>query len=331
MKTAAALCGAWWVAASCCAVAPVRAAGTAQDYPVKPIRGIVAFAPGGPTDVVARAVAAKLTEAWGQTVVIDNRAGASSVLGTEMVARSVPDGYTLLFGTGTALTITPALMSSVPYDAFKDFAPVSMLTINPQILVVHPSLPVSSVKELIALAKSKPGQLNYASGGQGSTPHLGMELLKSLAGIDVVHVPYKGTSLMMVDLLSSRVQMLINSMPTVLPLVQTGKLKALAVSSAHRSPAVPDLPTVAEAGVPGFETVGWYGLFAPAKTPQPIIAKLNVQVVKILKAPEMAQRFAAQGADPAPGSPEELTKFMRAEFARLQKLIKSAGIKPEAA
>lgn len=317
------------IAMNCFAAGPVASNGPVPDYPNKPIRGIVAFAAGGPTDFVARTIGAKLTEAWGQAVVIDNRPGASSMTGTELVARAAPDGYTLLFGTGTALTIAPALMTKVPYDAFRDFAPVCMLTINPQILVVNNMLAVNSVKELVAYAKSRPGQLSYASGGQGSTPHLGMELLKSLAGLDIVHVPYKGTSAMMVDLLGGRVQVLINSMPTVLPLVKAGKLKALAVSSAQRSPAVPDLPTVAEAGVPGFETVGWYGLFAPARTPQPIIAKLNAQVVKILKEPEIQQRFASQGADPAPGTPVALTRFMRTEFERLKKLIKSADIKPE--
>ncbi|MBI4192473.1 MAG: tripartite tricarboxylate transporter substrate binding protein [Betaproteobacteria bacterium] len=328
MKISAMLCGACLVAVSNCASAQIRSTGSGQDYPSKPIRVIVGFSAGGPTDLVARLIGAKLTEAWGQQIVVDNRAGASSMIGTELVARSVPDGYTLLVGTGTALTIAPLLRSKVPYDPVKDFAPVSLLVINPQILVVNNTVPVNSVKDLIALAKSKPGQLNYASGGEGSTPHLGMELLKSLAGIDIAHVPYKGTSLYLIDLIAGQVQMMFNSMPTVLPLVKSGKLKGLAVSSAQRSPAAPDLPTVAEAGVPNFETVGWYGMLAPARTPQGIVAKLNAQVVKILTQPEMAQRLAGEGADPAPGPPESLAKFMRVETERLKKLIKFAGLKP---
>jgi tripartite-type tricarboxylate transporter receptor subunit TctC len=307
----------------------IASAAPAQTYPIRPIRWVVTYPPGGPTDVVARAVGAKLTEAWGQQIVIDNRAGAGGVIGTDIAAKAVPDGYTLLFGTSAGLTINPALNSKLPYDAVKDFAPVSLLVLNPQILVVHPAVPASSVKELVALAKARPGQLNYASVGLGSPNHMGMELLKALTGIDIVHVPYKGTGPAITDLLGGQVQLMFNSMPSVLPLVASGKLKALAVGSAQRSPAVPDIPTVAEAGVPGFENVTWYGMFAPAKTPHDIIVKLNKQVVQILASPEMAQRLASQGAEPRSSTPEELTKFMRVESERWKKVIKTAGIKVE--
>jgi len=301
----------------------------AQTYPTRPIRWIVTYPPGGPTDVVARAIGAKLTEAWGQQVVIDNRAGAGGVIGTDLAAKAVPDGYTLLFGTSAGLTINPALSSKLPYDAIKDFAPVSLLVLNPQLLVLNNAVPANTMKELIAYAKARPGQLNYASVGQGSPNHLGMELLKALAHIEIVHVPYKGTGPAITDLLGGQVQLMFNSMPSVLPLIKSGKLKGLAVGSAQRSPAIPDIPTVAEAGVPGFENVTWYGMFAPARTPHDIIVKLNQQVVKILAEPEMAQRLASQGAEPRSSTPEELVKFMRVESARWKKVIQAAGIKLE--
>jgi len=301
----------------------------AQSYPTRPIRWIVTYPPGGPTDVVARSIGAKLTEAWGQQIVIDNSAGAGGAIGTDLAAKAVPDGYTLLFGTSAGLTINPALSSKLPYDAVKDFAPVSLLVINPQILVLHNSIPANTVKELIAYAKARPGQLNYASVGQGSPNHMGMELLKALAGIDLVHGPYKGTGPAITDLLGGQVQLMFNSMPSVLPLVKSGKLKGLGVGSPQRSPAIPELPTVAEAGVPGFENVTWYGMFAPAKTPRDIVIKLNQQVVKILADPEMAQRLASQGAEPRSSTPEELAKFMQVESVRWKKVIQVAGIKLE--
>ncbi|MBI4190242.1 MAG: tripartite tricarboxylate transporter substrate binding protein [Betaproteobacteria bacterium] len=327
MKIVAALCGACLLAVSYCALAQIRSPSSGVDYPSKPIRGIVVFPPGGSADFTARAIAARLTETWRQPVIIDNRAGASGVIGTELAARALPDGYTLLFGSGTALTLAPAL-GKVPYDAVKDFAPVSMLAVNPQMLVVNNTVPVNSVRELIALAKSKPGQLNYGSGGQGSTLQLTMELFKIMAGVDMVHVPYKGGGPAVIDLLAGQVQLMFNTMPSVLPLVKGGKLKGLAVSSAQRSPAAPDIPTIAEAGVPGFETVSWYGLFAPAKTPQVIITKLNQQLKNVLTEPELVQRLASQGADTAPGTPESLAAYMRVDFERFKKVIKAAGIKP---
>jgi tripartite-type tricarboxylate transporter receptor subunit TctC len=301
----------------------------AQSYPARPIRWIVTYPPGGPTDVVARAIGSKLTAAWGQQIVIDNRAGAGGVIGTDLAAKAVPDGYTLLFGTSAGLTINPALSNKLPYDAVRDFAPVSLLVLNPQLLVVHPSVPANSVRELSALAKARPGQLNYASVGQGSPNHLGMELFKALTGTDMVHVPYKGTGPALTDLLGGQIQLMFNSMPSVLPLVASGKLKALAVGSAQRSAAVPDIPTVAEAGVPGFENVTWYGMFAPAKTSRDIVVKLNHEVVRILAEPEMAQRLAGQGAEPRSSTPEELAKFMQVESQRWKKVIKAANIRLE--
>ncbi len=301
----------------------------AQPYPSRPIRWIVTYPPGGPTDFVARAIGAKLTEVWGQQVVIDNRPGAGGVIGTELAAKAAPDGYTLLFGTSAGLTINPALMSKLQYDPVKDFAPVSLMVLNPQLLVVNNAVPVATVKELVAYAKSKPGQLNYASVGQGSPNQLGMELLKAMTGMAIVHVPYKGTGPAVTDLLAGQVQLMFNSMPSVLPLVKSGKLRAIAVGSAQRSPAVPDIPTVAEAGVPGFENVTWYGMFAPARTAREVVAKLNAQVVKILADPDMAQRLASQGSEPRSSTPDELAQFMRDESARWKKVIKSAGIKVE--
>jgi tripartite-type tricarboxylate transporter receptor subunit TctC len=315
-------------AALLAALAPAQWA-VAQSYPTKPIRWIVTYPPGGPTDVVARAIGAKLTEAWGQQIIIDNRAGAGGMIGTELGARAAPDGYTLLFGTSAGMTINPALQSRLPYDPVKDFAPVSLLVINPQLLVLNPTVPANSVKELVALAKAKPGQLNYASVGQGSPNHLGMELLKALTGTNIVHVPYKGTGPAITDLLGGQVQLMFNSMPTVLPLVRSGKLRALAVGSTQRISAIADIPTVAESGVPGFENVTWYGMFAPAKTPREIVNKLNAQVVRILAEPDMAQRLSSQGAEPRSSTPDELAKFMRVEFERWAKVIKSAGVKVE--
>jgi len=321
MRAAAALSG--------IAILALSHIASAQVYPNKPIRWIVTYPPGGPTDVVARAVGARLTAAWGQQVVIDNRAGAGGIIGSELAAKAVPDGYTLLFGTSAGLSINPVLSSKLPYDPVRDFAPVSLLVINPQILVANNAVPVNSVRDLIALAKAKPGQLNYASVGQGSPNQLGMELLKSLTGTDLVHVPYKGTGPAITDLLAGQVQVMFNSMPSVLPLVTSGKLKGLAVGSAQRSPAAPDIPTVAEAGVPGFEYVTWYGMFAPARTPKNIVTRLNAEVVKILAAPEMAQRLASQGAEPRSSTPDELLKFMRNESERWKQVIKSAGIRTE--
>jgi tripartite-type tricarboxylate transporter receptor subunit TctC len=301
----------------------------AAGYPTKPIRWITTYPPGGPTDFVARAVGAKMAEAWGQQVIVDNRPGAGGVLGTEIAAKAAPDGYTLLFGTSAGLCINPALTPRLPYDPERDFLPVSLLVINPQILVVHPSMPFSTVKELVAYAKANPGKLNYASVGQGSPNHMGVELLKYMTGTSMVHIPYKGTGPAITDLIAGQTQLMFNSMPSVLQHVKSGKLKALAVGSGQRSPAAPDVPTVAEAGVPGFDYTTWYGMFVPAKTPKEIVGKLNAIVVRILAEPAMAQQLASQGSEPRSSTPEALGKFMREETERWRKVIKSAGIKLE--
>lgn len=322
MRRSITACGAMALGLACLAA-------SAQNYPAKPIRLIVPYPPGGPTDLVGRSMGQKLTEAWGQQVVVENRAGAASAVGTEVAARSAADGYTLLLGTSAGFCINPALGSKLPYDPERDFAPISLLVINPQILVVHPSLPVHSVKALIALAKSRPGQINYASVGNASPQHLGMEMLKSMTGINMVHVPYKGTAPAVTDILAGNVSLMFNSMPSVLPQANAGRLRGIAVGSAKRSPAAPEIPTVAEAGVPGFEYVTWYGLFAPAGTPREIVNRLNAQVVKILSEPELSKRFSSQGAEPMSSTPEQLVQYRRAEFERWRKLITTLKLKVE--
>jgi tripartite-type tricarboxylate transporter receptor subunit TctC len=314
-----------------CGIAVLLAASAswagAQNFPNKSLRMVIHFPPGGPTDFVGRALAQKLTEAWKQQIVVENRPGAAGIIGIETVLRAPADGYTLLFGTGGSLALAPALNPKLPYDVFKDLAPVTLVVINPQILVVHPSLPVRSVNDLIKLAKAKPGEINYGSVGPGSPQHMGMELLKSMAGVNLVHIPYKGTAPAMTELMAGQISAMFNSMPSVLPHIATGRLRGIAVGSAKRSPAAPDIPTVAEAGLKGFQYVTWYALLAPAGTPKDVIAKINAESVKALSHPEMVQRLSSQGAEPAPGTPEELGKFMKDEFEDWKKVIKSANIK----
>jgi tripartite-type tricarboxylate transporter receptor subunit TctC len=301
-------------------------ASLAQSYPDKPIRIVVTFPAGGPTDAVARPISQSLSTTWGQPVIIDNRGGAGGIVGTEIVAHSAPDGYNLLIGTAGGMSINPSLHAKLSYDPFKDFAPISMLVINPQILVAHPALAASNVRELVALAKSKPGQLNFASSGTGTATHLGLELFKAATGINVVHVPYKGGAPALTDLIAGQVQLLFISIPSVMPQVKAGRLKAIAVSSARRSLSAPEVPTVAESGYPGFEYVNWNALFAPAATPRAIISKLNTEVVKIMRDPDLAQKLVGQGAEPAPGTPEQLAQYMRVDFDRWRKVIRAAGI-----
>jgi tripartite-type tricarboxylate transporter receptor subunit TctC len=302
---------------------------SAADYPNRPVRLVVPFPPGGGTDIVARAVSVKLTEIWGQQIIIDNRGGAGGVIGADTVAKSTPDGYTLLFGTPGALVINPLLNSKLPYNAARDFAPVSLLALNPQLLAVHQSLPVTTVRELIALVKAQPGKLNYASVGEGTPNHLAMELFKTMTGTSIVHVPYKGAAPAVTDLVGGHVQLMFNPMPPLLPHVKSGRLKALAVGSTQRSSALPDTPTVAEAGVPGYEYVTWYSIVAPAKTPRGIINKVNAALAAVLAMPDVAQRLSGQGAEPRASSPEELARFIETDTKRLGGIIRSAGIKGE--
>jgi len=315
-----------------CIAAALLAAGqaaaqTAQNFPSRALRMVIHFPPGGPTDFVGRAMGQRLSEIWKQQVIVENRPGAGGVIGVENVLRSPPDGYTILFGTGGSLALAPALNPKLPYDVFRDLAPVSLLVINPQILVVHPSLPVRNVQDLIRLAKSKPGQINYGSVGPGSPQHMGMELLKSMAGVNLTHIPYKGTAPAMTDLMSGQITAMFNSMPSVLPHIASGRMRGIAVGSAKRSPAMPDIPTVAESGVKGFQYTTWYAFMAHAGVPRDIIARINAETVRVLNEPEIAKRFSSQGAEPAPTTPEELGKFMRKEFEDWVRVIKAANIK----
>ncbi len=301
---------------------------TAQPYPSKSVRFIVPFAPGGTNDIVARMVGVKLTEAWGQPVVIDNRGGAGGVIGADLAAKSVPDGYTLLMANVNFAT-NPGLVRNLPYDTEKDFAAVSLLATSPSVLVVHPSIPVRSVKEMIAFAKAKPGQLSYSSSGAGTTGHMAMELLKQMAAIDMVAVHYKGGGPALIDLIAGRVSPGFATILSAAPHIEGGRLRALAVSTPKRSSALPDLPTVAEAGVPGYEFTGWWGVVVPARTPHAVISKLNGELVKILAQPDVRERLVREGADPASTTPEAFTAYMRSEVAKWSKVIKTANIKAE--
>ena len=309
-----------------CAVLCGSVAAATGDYPVRPVRLVTTFAPGGGADVVGRAIGQKLLEVWGHPLVIDNRGGAGGVVGTEIVAGAPADGYTLLLGTSGGLVINPLLSSRLPYDPFRDFAPVTLLVVNPQLLVAVRALPVGSVKDLLALLKAQPGSYNYASVGQGSTTHLSMELFKSLTGTELVHVPYKGAGPALNELLAGQVHVMFSNMPAVLPHVRGGRLRGLAVSAARRSRAAQEIPTVAESGVPGFESVSWFGMFAPAKTPPGIIAKLNAQVVAILDDPILSERLGNQGAEPRGSTPDELQRYMRQETSRWGTVIRAAGL-----
>jgi tripartite-type tricarboxylate transporter receptor subunit TctC len=298
----------------------------AADFPVKPIRIVVTYAPGGSTDVVARLLAQQLTENLGQQIVVDNRGGAGGVLGTDIAARSAPDGYTLLFGTSAGLSINPLLQAKLPYQVERDFLPISLVVVNPQVLVAYPGLAANNVAELIKLARSKPGQINYASPGVGSPNHMGMELLKTMTGIDVVHVPYKGGGPASTDLIAGQVSLLFNSIPSVLPHMKSGRLKSLAIGSARRSPAIPDVPTIAESAVPGFEYETWYGLLAPAGTPRAIVMRLNDAAMKALRKPELDQQLRGQGSEPRSSTPEDFARFMRVEHARWERVVKATGL-----
>ncbi len=271
----------------------------AQLYPAKPVRMLVPFPPGGGTDYIARLLGRDLSEIWGQTVLIENRPGASMMIASEIVAKAPPDGYTIIMSSSNH-TINPSLYSKIPYDTVKDFAAVTQVATSPFVLVTHPSLPVKSVKELIALARARKGQLTYASSGTGSVVHLGMEMFKSMAGVPMTHIPYKGSCQSMVDVIGGRVQLAITNSLTATPLVRTGKLRALDVTGAKRSNSFADLPTIAEAGVPGFELTSWYGVFTPTKTPMPIVRIINRDITDIMNTPEMKEKLTADAAEPPP-------------------------------
>jgi tripartite-type tricarboxylate transporter receptor subunit TctC len=332
LKTISAHAAAAALLAICGHTAVTHAAMTPADvqaYPSKPIRFIIPFSPGGSGDAIMRVVGQKLTEAWGQSCIIDNRAGASGAIGLQMAARSAPDGYTLVHGTASTHTINPILQKDLPYDPFKDFEPVAILMATPNIIVAHPGVPASNLKELIQLAKSKPGQISYASNGSGTSSHMAGELLNLEAGIKLVHIPYKGAGPAMIDVLGGHVQLLIGAVATSLPHVASGRLKALAVSSLKRSGAAPNVPTVAESGLPGFEVSQWFGIYAPAKTPKEIVVKLNAEINRALNQPNVKNDFTRQGFDVDNRTPEQFAAYMKEETIRWTKFIKATGIRVE--
>src|SRR5216684_8159406 len=310
--------------ASACCIAHAQA-----PFPSKPIRLIVTSPAGGANDILNRTLAAKLSESIGQPVLIDNKPGASGFVAAEMVAKAPADGYTLLGATEATLVSNPLFFKKVPYDTQRDFAPVTMAVEVNYVLLVHPSVPARSVEELIALARAKPGALNYASSGNGSAFHLGMEMFKRMAGVDIVHVPFKGSSLSVNAMLAGEVQIMLNGTPTGMPLARSGKLRALAVAGAKRSTLAPELPTIAESGLPGFEMSGWFGTVAPAGTPAPVIAKLNGEYLRALHSPEVRERLESFGFEVVGNTPEEFASRMRSESQRLARVIRESGAKPE--
>ena len=296
-----------------------------QTYPAKPVRFIVPFAPGGPTDILARSVAQKLGDALAVSVVVDIRGGAGGTIGTEIVAKSPPDGYTLLMGATSTHAISPNLYTRIGYDPIKDFAPVTLVANTPSLLAVHPALPVRSVRDLIALAKSRPGELSYASAGSGSNNHLAGVLFCKMAGVNMAHIPYKGSGQALVDVMAGQVPVMFNNTASVMPFVKHGKLRAIALTSAERSLLLPELPTVAESGLPGFEVRSWHGVFLPAATPPEITARLNAEIVKILRLPDVKERLNAQGVELGGSSPEEFAAFVRKELAKWAIIVKESG------
>jgi tripartite-type tricarboxylate transporter receptor subunit TctC len=301
----------------------------AADYPDRPIRLIAPFAAGGPSDIMARLVSQKLNESMGQPLVVDNRAGAGGAVGCEIAAKAAPDGYTLLLGSSGNLSVNPSLYKKLPYDPVKDFQPITQLEAGPQVLVVHPSIAAKSVQELIALAKARPHALSFASGGTGTGNHLASELFKATAGIDIVHVPYKGTGQALTDLVGGQVQMMMSSLLPAIPQIKAGRLRALAVTSTKRTPVLPELPTIAESGMPGFETTSWHGILVPAKTPKAIAARLHDELVKMLAQPEVRARFTSEGIDAIGSTPQEFAAYIHAETVKYANVIKHAGIRAD--
>ena len=308
---------------------PATSTSSGQAYPTKPIRMLVGYPAGGSFDIFARVIAQKLSAAFGQPVVVDNRAGASGIIAAELTARAAPDGHTLLFGGAGMLSIQPALRAKLPYDALKDFAPVSMVATAPHILVTHPSLAVKTVQDLLALARVRPGQLNYATGGSGGPPHLAAEQLKSMTGIDIVHVPYTGGARATTATVAGEVHFYFSSMASAVPLVKDGRIRGIAVTSAKRTAAAPEFPTIAESGVPGYEMLVWFAVVAPAATSKPVLARLNAEIVKAVSDADTRKRFLDLATDPVSSTPEQLAAYIRSEIAKWTKLIKQAGIKAE--
>lgn len=309
---------------SCLATAAV-----AQTYPGKPVRVVVAFAAGGTTDILARVYAQKLSASTGQQFVVDNRAGAGGTIGTEAVVKAAPDGYTINFGSTSSLAVSPNLYPKLPFELMRDVAPVTQVATASIALAMHPSVPVKNMRELIAFARARPGQLNYASSGNGSSLHLCGEYLKYLAKIDLVHVPYKGVGVALPDLIAGQVQLLFSDMAPFVPYVKTGKLRVLAVTTAQRSKLYPDLPTLAESGAPGYDLAGWYGVVVPTGTSRTIIDRLHAELSKAMRAPDMTERYVTFGVEPVESTPEQFGAYMRAELAKWGDIIKRSGTKLE--
>ena len=311
------------------ALAPGAPSALAQAFPTKPIKVVVTFPAGGGADFVARAIAPRLTESLGQSVVVDNRAGAGGNIGAEAVAKSPPDGYTLLLGAAGTMTISPNLYDKVPFDTFRDFDPIGLAGSSPFVLVANPAVAANTLAELTAFAKANPGKLNYGSSGNGGAPHLAGELYKSMAGINIVHVPYKGLAPAITDLLGGQVQLLFADVGLVAQHVKSGKLKAIAMTGRQRSAGLPEVPTMIEAGLPGYQAGTWYGLFAPAGTPKEIVTRVNADLVRIVATPEIRSQFALQGIEPGGDRPEQFATLNRDDYTKWGKLIKEANIKPE--
>jgi len=316
-----------WLAVACLAATISPAFAQTPAYPAKPVRLIVPFPPGGSLDIAGRLIAQKLTEIWGQTVVVENKPGAGGNIGADYVAKSPPDGYTILLGALSTHAVNPSLYKSMPYDAAKDFAPITLIAITPNVLVVNASLPVNSAKEFIAYAKANPGKLNFGSGSNGSAGHLAGELFKVETGSDAVHVPFKGGAPATQALMAGDTQFMFDNLANAMSQVKAGRIKALAVTTAQRSNLVPDLPTMAEAGLPGFDISTWYGLFAPAGTPAPSVAKWNADVTKILNSSDVKAKLVADGADPSPNTPEQFSQFIARELAKYARIVKASGAK----
>jgi len=300
---------------------------SAQSYPAKPIKLVAPSTPGDAPDVIARLVADKLSTALGQQVVVENRPGAGGVVGSDYVAKAAPDGYTLIMGNAGSHGINAAVYAKLPYDIQRDFAPVSQVAVAPNVMVINPSLPASTVAEFIAYAKANPGKLSYASGGNGSSAHMSMELFKSMSGIDIQHVPYKGSSPALTDVVSGQVAAFIGNMPPTVPLIKAGKLRALAVTTKSRSALMPELPTIAEAGLPGYETVAWFGVLAPAGTPPEIVHRLSAEIARIAKSPEVGEKLVAMGAEPVGSTPEEFKAVIDRDIAKWKPLAQKVNIK----
>ncbi len=325
MKNARSMCR----LATAAATLVFAAAAYSQTYPIKPIRIIVPFPPGGATDVLARTVGPRMSETFAQQVIVENRSGATGNIGAELAAKAAPDGYTLVVGQASNIAINITLMGRLPYDPVKDFTPLTLLASTPNVLVIHPSLPVRSVKDLIALAKSKPGQLNYATSGNGSPGHFSAELLKKMAGIDMVHIPYKGASPALIDVVGGHASLYFTAMLSAQPFVKSGRLRVIAQTSAKRSPSLPDLPTIAEAGYPDYDITSWWGMLGPAGLPRDIANKLHAEIVRIIATPDVKERLNGLGADAVTNTPEQFTAYIKAEIAKWARIIKETGVKAE--